>query len=395
MARPRKASGIVFPERLRILVDQLLGSRRPESPGIHRHNDRQEAERFLRKRLDARDDGSLSSFLASKNLTFGEWADWYLEMRSKPPFRSLKTHLMNVNAIKLIRPTFGSTRLSDITPEAIESYLKHRLKSGKRVRTGLGIQFRGKLKPMTVHQEFRVLRRMLNVAVKQKRLASNPCNAAEFPIPINNTIRKPHYMTSTEQQKIEFCAPSHLKNIVVIISEMGLRPYKELMPMKKSDVDLENSIVHIPDSKTPSGIGDMPMTPLAQEAFKAQIASTPGTNYLFPSPKKRSKKPYISTSKNLGRYIAKCEGSLFSPLPPSSHLRDTSQRGRGFGPFRHTHVAAGRCTSFQTLQSSHAQHEARSSHQTRPTANEHSGEFCNGKAELRAFCNGFATFSFF
>ena len=32
--------------------------------------DRQEAERFLRKRLDARDDGSLSSFLASKNLTF-------------------------------------------------------------------------------------------------------------------------------------------------------------------------------------------------------------------------------------------------------------------------------------------------------------------------------------
>jgi integrase len=76
---------------------------------------------------------------------------------------------------------------------------------------------------------------------------------------------------------------------------MGLRPYKELMPMRKSDVDLENSIVHIPDSKTPSGIGDMPMRPLAQEAFKAQIDATPGTSYLFPSPKKRSKKPYITT----------------------------------------------------------------------------------------------------
>jgi hypothetical protein len=35
------------------------------------------------------------------------------------------------------------------------------------------------------------------------------------------------------------------------------------MPMKKSDIDFENSFVHIPDSKTPSGIGDMPMTELA------------------------------------------------------------------------------------------------------------------------------------
>ena len=94
-------------------------------------------------------------------------------------------------------------------------------------------------------------------------------------------------MTSTEQQKIEFYAPSHLRNIVVIISEMGLRPYKELMPMKKSEVDLENSMVHIPDSKTPSGIGDMPMTALAQEAFKAQIDATPGIRDTF-SPLQRS-----------------------------------------------------------------------------------------------------------
>jgi integrase len=321
MARPRRASGSVFPRKDSafwwISYWDREGRRVQESTAT---TDRQEAERFLRKRLDARDDGSLSSFLASKNLTFGEWADWYLEMRSKPPFRSQKTHLMNVNAIKLIRPTFGSTRLSDITPEAIESYLKHRLKSGKRVRTGLGIQFRGKLKPMTVHQEFRVLRRMLNVAVKQKRLASNPCNSAEFPIPINHTIRKPHYMTSTEQQKIEFCAPSHLKNIVVIISEMGLRPYKELMPMKKSDVDLENSIVHIPDSKTPSGIGDMPMTPLALEAFKAQIASTPSTKYLFPSSKMRSKKPYISTLKTTWTATLRRAKVPYFPL---YHLRHT------------------------------------------------------------------------
>ena len=38
-------------------------------------------------------------------------------------------------------------------------------------------------------------------------------------------------MTATEQAKIEIAAPSYLRNIVVIISEMGLRYKKELLPV--------------------------------------------------------------------------------------------------------------------------------------------------------------------
>ena len=37
-------------------------------------------------------------------------------------------------------------------------------------------------------------------------------------------------------------------------------------------VDLENGIVHIADSKTVNGIGNMPMTTAAREAFQRQIA---------------------------------------------------------------------------------------------------------------------------
>ena len=83
---------------------------------------------------------------------------------------------------------------------------------------------------MTVHQEFRVLKLILNVGIKQKRLASNPCSAVEFPISVKNSTQKPHWMTSSEQERLEMCAPSHLRHIIVIISQMGLRPYKELMP---------------------------------------------------------------------------------------------------------------------------------------------------------------------
>ena len=61
--------------------------------------DEQEASRILRDRLDARDEGRLPAILAGKELTFDQWADWFLENRSKPPFRKEKTHLENVNAL--------------------------------------------------------------------------------------------------------------------------------------------------------------------------------------------------------------------------------------------------------------------------------------------------------
>jgi hypothetical protein len=74
--------------------------------------------------------------------------------------------LENLNALKFLRPVFGPTRLSEIMPEAIEDYIERRLSSGRRIHTKLGVEHRGTLKPATVHQEFRILWRILNVAVK-------------------------------------------------------------------------------------------------------------------------------------------------------------------------------------------------------------------------------------
>ncbi|HEV2495723.1 MAG TPA: site-specific integrase [Terriglobia bacterium] len=322
MSRPRKISGTVYPRKDSafwwITYRNREGQVVQESTGTA---DRDQAERFLRERLDARDDGVLPTILASKNLTFGEFVDWFLEKRSKPPFRAEKTHLMHLNATQLLRPTFGNTRLLDIAPEAIEDYLRRRLSARRRYRTKLGIRHRATtVKPMTVHQEFRVLRRILNVAVKQKRLASNACSAVEFPVSVKNSTQKPHYMTASEQERIEMCAPSHLRHIIVIISEMGLRPYKELTPMMKSQVDLENSLVCIDDSKTPSGVGDMPMTELARQAFKEQLDETPGSEYLFPTPSRKSSRPYITTLKTTWAATLRRAGVPYFPI---YHLRHT------------------------------------------------------------------------
>jgi integrase len=75
-----------------------------------------------------------------------------------------------------------------------------------------------------------------------------------------------------EQQQIESQAPEYLRNIIRIITETGLRVYKELMPMKKDQVNLENAVVWIPDSKTASGVTEVPLTEIAVHAFRDQWA---------------------------------------------------------------------------------------------------------------------------
>jgi integrase len=72
---------------------------------------------------------------------------------------------------------------------------------------------------------------------------------------------------------------------VRIITETGLRIYKELMPMRREQLDLENAVVWIADSKTPNGVAEVPLTPLAVEAFRSQLRLSPLSPYLFPSDK--------------------------------------------------------------------------------------------------------------
>jgi len=244
-----------------------------------------EAQKCLRERLQARDNNILPALRRGQDLAFGEWADFYLENFSKSPFRAQKTHGVNQRALKHLRTVFENTKLAKLTADDIEMYLRGRLKQRVVIKTRSGSVEKGLLKATTVHQELRVLRRMLNVAVRKKLLFANPCAGVEFPARVNGLFR-PHYITWSEQQKIESSAPDYLRNVIRIITETGLRVYKELTPIRKEHLDLENAVVWIPDSKTPNGVAEVPLTDIAVEAFRSQLAiSGPGL-YLFPSDEK-------------------------------------------------------------------------------------------------------------
>src|SRR5712671_2370918 len=283
MPRSRKYDGVVYRRKETpfwwIRYRDRSGARRRESTFTQ---DWQEAQRLLRERLQARDNNALDVIRKGEKLSLEQWADFFLENYSKPPVRAEKTHQVNLRVAKHLKNAFASRKLVDITADDIEIYLSDRLRKTVRVRTALGYRQMGVLKATTVHQELRVLRRMLNVAVRKKFLFANPCAGVEFLARVDGLFR-PHYVTWSEQQKIEFQAPDYMRNVIRIVTETGLRIYKELTPMKKDQLDLENRTVWIPDSKTPNGVAEVPLSEIAVEAFKSQIAIAGPSPYLFPS----------------------------------------------------------------------------------------------------------------
>ena len=282
MARPIKHDGSLFRRTESkfwwMQYRDKGGQRQKESTGSENWDD---AQKILRDRLGDRDNNSLVSLRKAREITLGEWASFYLENFSKPPFRAKKTHEINQRAMRHLNASFEKTKLADLTATEIEMYLRNRLKQRVTVKTKGGFVQKDLLKATTVHQELRVLRRMLNVAVRKKLLAANPCSGVEFPARVDGLFR-PHYMGWSEQQKIEFNAPEYLKNVIQIITETGLRIYKELAPMRKEHLDLKNGTVWIPDSKTPNGVAEVPLTDIAIEAIGRQIATSGTGPFLFP-----------------------------------------------------------------------------------------------------------------
>ena len=283
MSRPVEHDGVVYRREGSkfwwICYRDRAGKRQRESTFTE---DWQEAQKMLRTRLEARDGNVLQVVRKGESFSFGEWADFFLENYSKPPVRQPGTHSANLRCVQHLKKAFATRRLIDVGPDEIELYLRERLRQRVKIRVGKAYREEGLLKATTVHQEMRVLRRMLNVAVRRRLLTSNPCAMVEFPVALKGMFR-PHYVTWTEQQQIENNAIPHLRNAIRIIAETGLRVKKELLPMKKNQIDFLNEVLWIPDSKTPNGVAEIPLTKLALEAFQNQVAISGNGEFLFPS----------------------------------------------------------------------------------------------------------------
>ena len=237
-------------------------------------------------------------------------------------------------------------KLVDVDAELIEAHLRKRLTQRRRVHRRAGVAELGIIKPTTVHQEFRVLRRIFSVAVKKKLCPANPCTAVEFPLRVKGLFR-PHSLTWSEQLKIEECAPDYLRNVIRIITETSLRVYKELASMKEQ-VDIANKVVFITDSKTPTGVADVPLTDMALEAFRSQIEVAGPGQWLSPSDGNKTGQPdRIQEDLEIDASTSRC--SLFPALRPSLYVCHPAKCGWCRRRVGHADVEANGCAGIQEV----------------------------------------------
>src|SRR5260370_29668298 len=153
MARPVEHDGAVYPRKGTnfwwMRYRERDGRLRRESTST---TDWHEAQKKLRERLQARDGNFLDIVRRGESLTFGQWADFFLETYSKPPVREFKTHEANLRAGKHLKGASANRRLIDVTSDDIEHFLGERLRQRVEITTNNVIHERGILKASTVRQ---------------------------------------------------------------------------------------------------------------------------------------------------------------------------------------------------------------------------------------------------
>src|SRR5262249_33739434 len=140
---------------------------------------------------------------------------------------------------------FKTGSLADITAEEVDKFKAARLAD--------------KVRAATVYRDLAVLRRMLRIAERRKFIATNPFGEVEM-LEERKEGRQPHILTFQEEAKLLALAPNHIRVLVILILETGLRSGREAIALKWKDVDFVAELIRIRHSKSLAGVRNVPMS---------------------------------------------------------------------------------------------------------------------------------------
>jgi len=172
--------------------------------------------------------------------SFEDWAGQFLQT-----IPNLKTRSRYSSSVNNMNPRFGKLRLSQITSDRIEDFKEERLIAG--------------VGPATVNRDLAVLRRMLRIAERKRFIARSPFVEVEL-LEERSIRRKPHIATYDEEERIIAVADPHIRALMELILETGLRSNREALVLKWDDIDFDNDTIRVRESKTAAGIRNVPLS---------------------------------------------------------------------------------------------------------------------------------------
>ncbi len=209
-------------------------------------------------------------FKKDSRISFEDFAERYLEygkINKKRSWQRDRWSIENLNS------HFKGKLFSKITPMQIEEYKKKRLE---------------KVLPATLNRELACLRHMFNLAKKWKVVYENPVNEVKFLQERKIEIR---ILTREEAERLIDVAPDHLKPIIVIALNTGMRR-GEILNLRWNDIDFDKYYIFIKEAK--SGVArKVPMNSLVAETLKDIKRES---NFVFYNPKKRDRRKNVYTA---------------------------------------------------------------------------------------------------
>lgn len=235
----------------RVTYTDLSGKRRDVE---RKATSRSHAKELIRDILNELDERGTKG-IESQRMTFAQFAAWFTERYLIPPkyvenrkVAGRRTYEDARRIKNVLVSYFGAARIRDITHADIEQYKGQRLdapivfkkKDGKITETR-------QRAIRSVNVELSLLRRMLNVAVREGVIPESPFRSGDSLISTADENKRDRVLSREEETKLlGVCAGrrAHLRPIIICALDTGLRR-GEMFKLKWKDVDLLNRSIHI------------------------------------------------------------------------------------------------------------------------------------------------------
>jgi integrase len=167
---------------------------------------------------------------AAGSVLFSEFSSAWVDERDLSP----KTAQLYELLLRLhLNPTFGAMPIAAIREDSVRRWRAERLKAGPRSEPPFG--------PVTVAKAYRLLRAILNTAVRDKRIRENPCQITgadkEF------SPERPVLSVPEVYRLADATAPRY--RALVLLATFGNMRWGELAGLRRRNLDLDNRCVRI------------------------------------------------------------------------------------------------------------------------------------------------------
>lgn len=244
----------------------------------------------------------------SETLTVDELLDSYITQVEHPATQE-RYRLSQ----KALSPICGICRISDVDASTFDRFKESRIKHG--------------VSPAGVNRDLALARAAFNFAVERRMLLYSPLAGVKL---FNEAKHRkpPRAMSCAEEQRLLICCDVRLRLIVTVLLYTGMRVGIEALRLKWSDVDFEEAIITIAQSKTAAGLRALPMTTFVASELEKWHASTRGiSEYVFFNPQRPS--THIHSVKTAWHNALKLAGLPRFPIYQCRHTFATRLAGLG------------------------------------------------------------------